>query len=281
MKPNPISLMTFVFHADLEAGRLAYGTLLDGLKATGFDGVEIFQQELAGPRQADIRRGLAASGLKLACLDIICDLVSRDEAARRKGRDTIRAGIDLAREFGCDQAMVVGSVPKPGIEPGEARRMIADGIASQADYARRAGVVLTIEEFGMTPDLQCRATDCLEILAGAGAGVRFAFDTGNFIFCGEDPAAVLPRFLTLIHHVHIKSWRRREDRRPGDTGEYRGFIGCPVAEGVIPNRDLVRRILASGYRRWLSLECAVLGDPLAAAARDLAAVQGWLPAASR
>ncbi len=279
MKKNPISIMTFVFNSDLNSGRIAIDKLIEGLRKIGYDGVEIFQADLARDHQSEgrYRQAIKAAGMKLACLDIICDLVSKDAGERKKSMDLIRAGIDLAREYGCDQGMVVGSSSKPGITAAEARRMIADGIASQLEYARQAGVTLMIEDFGMDPAIQCRAVDCLEVLNKAGKGVvKFTYDTGNFIFSGEDTAVNLPKFLSLINHVHFKSWRREADRQPGDSGVIAGYIGCPIAEGVIPNQALLQKILASGYRRWLSIECGAMGEPLATAARDFSALKKWL-----
>ena len=270
--------MTFVFNTDLETGRITIEQLVEGLKKIGYDGVEIFQDDLAKDRRSAgrYRGAMKVTGMKLSCLDIICDLASLNAGERNKSIDYIRAGIDLAREYDCDQGMVVGALGKPGITPSEARKMIADGIASQIEYARQAGVTLMIENFGMDPEIQCRAEDCLEVLNKAGNGnVKFTYDTGNFLFSGEDTTLNLPKFLPLIHHVHFKSWRRLADRQPEDNIICGEFIACPLDQGLIPNQALLKQILDSGYQRWLSIECGALAEPLATAARDFAVLQKW------
>lgn len=271
--------MTFVFNADLEAGRITIEQLVEGLKQIGYDGVELFQDDLAKDHRSAgrYRRVMKAAGIKLSCLDIICDPVSLNAGERKKSMDYIRAGIDLAHEYDCNQGLVAGALGKPGITPSEARKMIADSIASQVEYARQAGVTLMIEDFGMDPEIQCRAKDCLEVLNKAGNGdVKFTYDTGNFIFSGEDTMLNLPKFLPLIHHVHFKSWRRLADRQPEDNGIFGEFIACPIDQGLIPNQALLKQILDNGYQRWLSLECGALAEPLATAARDFGALQKWL-----
>lgn len=271
--------MTFIFNAGLQAGLFTIEQLIFELKQAGYDGLEIFNKHLAADRggMRRYKRAMENDGMRLACLDILCDLADPDPGVRRKSSAAIRAGIDLAREFGCDQCLLAGSSLKPGRDAAKGREMIADGIASHLDFARQAGVALLIENFGMSPELQCRADDCLTVIARArGNQVRFAFDTGNFLFAGENALVNLPKFSGLIHHVHVKSWRRLADRRPEDGGVFRDYIGCPVGEGVIPNRELIAQILSGGYKRWLSVECGAASDPLAAATRDCATVRKWI-----
>lgn len=277
---HPVSVMTFPFGGHLARGELSLEGMLAGLKAIGFDGVEVFLAELTGTarRLEQYRSRLAENALALACIDAICDFVSRDAAVRREAAAIVRKGIETAGALGCTRVMLAGSVLKDGISPEDGRQMIADGIASQAALARQAGVTLLVEDYGMAPTLLCRAADCLEVirLAGNPEQVKFTFDTGNFVFAGEDPVRNLDVLQPLVHHVHVKAWRTLAERQPGDAGEYAGYIGCPVDQGVIPNRVLVERLLARGYAGWFSLECSVPGAPLAAAERDYRALKPWL-----
>jgi sugar phosphate isomerase/epimerase len=277
---NPISIMTFPFGSELVDGKITLEALMAGLKQIGFDGVEVFLWDLIANDQSlnHYRSLLKKNDLKLACLDAICDFVSSNPADRRKAVEHLHAGIATAKEFDCTRVMIAGSMLKEGISPAEGRKMIADALASEADFARKSGVTLLTEDFGMDSALMCKAADCLEVirLAGHPEQVKFTFDTGNFIFAGEDPAKNLDLFLPIIHHVHIKCWRRLADRQPGDSGEFGGYIGCPVAEGVIPNQSLVQRITASGYKGWFSLECGALTDSLSTARRDYQALASWL-----
>jgi sugar phosphate isomerase/epimerase len=277
---NPISIMTFPFGSEVSEGKITLEALMAGFKQIGFDGVEVFLSDLRADDQSLGRYHslLKNNDLKLSCIDAICDFVSSSPADRRKAVEHLHAGIATAGEFDCTRVMIAGSVLKEKISPIDGRKMIAEALASEADFAREAGVTLMAEDFGMDPNLMCKAADCLEVirLAGHPEQVKFTFDTANFIFAGEDPAENLKSFLPVIHHVHIKSWRRLSDRRPGDSGEFGGYIGCPVGEGVIPNQSLAQRIIASGYKGWFSLECGALTDSLSTARRDYQALASWV-----
>lgn len=277
---NPISLMTFPFAnpGGFEPARVEH--LLSGVKAIGFSGVEVFLSHLIGtPGSMGLYRDLLARlDLHLACVDVICDLVSTDAETRASATEQIRIGIETAQAFDCQRVMLAGSTLKLGVSPQLGRRMMAESIASQVSLARRAGITLMIEDFGMAPDLCCRARDCLDLVAQTGGPptVQFTFDTGNFLFAEEKAEDQLEAFHGCLHHVHLKAWRNLDERQPGDSGVYSRMIGCPINEGKVPNEVLVKRILAKGYAGWFSLECSASGTDLAAARRDYEAVAGWL-----
>jgi sugar phosphate isomerase/epimerase len=278
-KSNPVSVMTFVFAQALSEGKITLETLMSKVREIGVDGLEIFLSDLIADA-ATLRRYqslLKANDLKLSCIDAICDFVSTDVAERRKAVEHLRIAIETAGEFGCTRVMHAGSTEKPGISPAEGQKMIADAVASQVDLARKAGVTMMLEDFGMSPNLICRAADCLKImdLCHGGSQVKFTFDTGNFIFAGENPEKNLDILLPTIHHVHVKAWRKLADRKPGDTCEYAGYIGCPISQGEVPNEKLVRRILAAGYEGWFSIECGAVSDPIDAVKRDYALLKNW------
>jgi sugar phosphate isomerase/epimerase len=278
-KSNPVSVMTFVFAQALQEGKISLETLMAKVKKIGIDGLEIFLSDLiADP--VTLRRYqslLKANDLKLACIDAVCDFVSTDAVERSRAVDHLRIAIETAAQFGCTRVMHAGSTEKPDISMDDGRKMIVDAVASQVDLARKTGVTLMLEDFGMSPNLICRASDCLKIidLCHGGEQVKFTFDTGNFIFAGENPEKNLDILLPTIHHVHVKAWRKLVDRKPGDTGEYGGYIGCPINEGVVSNEKLVRRIRTTGYTGWFSIECGAIADPFDAVNRDYALLKRW------
>lgn len=73
--------------------------------------------------------------------------------------------------------------------------------------------------------------------------VNHSFDTGNYIFSGEDCWKALSLFQDRITHVHLK------DRVSEDN------LSCPaVGTGCLPVTALVRRLVASGYEGWFTAE---------------------------
>jgi sugar phosphate isomerase/epimerase len=276
---NPISIMTFVFRPAIETGQIKLEYLFDTLKRIGFDGVEVFQTDIdeTESTKETYRNLLDSCELKLSCIDILCDFISTDEGIRKSAVKKLHDGLHLAHEFQCEQVLVAGSLAKEEITASESRKMIAECISSQLEAARKLGVTMMLENFGMAPQIQCKADDCIDIIRQIGSDeIKFVFDTGNFVFAGEDSLTNLQKLYPYTRHVHIKSWRRIEDRHPEDTGEFDGFIGCPIDQGVVANGKLISDLHNRGYSRWYSLECGALQDPMNAAERDFKAFRKWL-----
>lgn len=73
--------------------------------------------------------------------------------------------------------------------------------------------------------------------------INHAFDSGNYLFCGEDAWKALILFRDRITHVHLK------DRVSADN------LGCPaVGTGCIPITAIVRYLVSTGYDGWFTAE---------------------------
>ena len=69
------------------------------------------------------------------------------------------------------------------------------------------------------------------------------FDSGNWLFSGEDALVALDKFLPRVKHVHLK------DRVSADD------MSCPVTGGgVIPMKEIISTLEQSGYDGWYSVE---------------------------
>jgi sugar phosphate isomerase/epimerase len=266
-----VSVMTMAFEGFLENGTWTDTTLLHAVKAAGFDGVELPSSRfLAHPTLVETYRAqLQESGLRVTCIDAICDFVSRDAAERAKAVAVLCAGVDLAAALGAPLVLAAGSRLPPEVSPEEGRRMIVEGLQACLDAAEQAGVTLAIENFGIEPALQCAVEDCLEVLEAV-PGLAFVFDTGNFLFCGEDPLNNFQRLLRYTRHVHVKDWVKSDEPQIADVA------GAPLGTGLVPNEGLVRRFLHWGVDSF-SLEVGAPGDRYEAARRDLATLLEWLP----
>jgi len=266
-----ISIMTMVFGGELERGDLTDAGLLAALEATGYDGVELNAGRLlsAASRVDACETYLADSRLEVTCLDVGCNLIGADQAARDEGIAALRAGLELAARLGSPISLAAGSRLSGEISPEDGRRMTADGLEACMAEARELGVTVAIEDFGVAPTLQCAAADCLEIL-DAVPGLAFVFDTGNFYFAGEDPERNMERLAGRTRHVHLKDWIKSETPQIADVS------GAPLGQGIIPNEALVRRFVEAGLVDSFSVELGAPGDRLEAARADLETVRGWL-----
>lgn len=114
---------TFIWTESFTAENLP---LLPQIKAAGFDGVEVSLFDPASFAVADIRRGLADSGLECTICSVVgkdVNIISDDPATRRRAREHMCRCIEAAAQVGAK--IIAGPLYSPvGYLPG--RRRTAD-----------------------------------------------------------------------------------------------------------------------------------------------------------
>ena len=264
------AVMTFMFKPWWRDGRVTHEALLAGFAAAGAQGVEPFHRDFVDEPGLLLRyrRALADNGLKVAAVDVICNLVYADATQKQQGRDELRRGLDVCRELGADIAHVAGHRLVGGVTPADGRRMIADGLVEVAEIARADGMVLAIEDFDPSPDLICSAQDCLEVMRLSGGVVKLVFDTGNFIAVGERADEQFDLLAEHICYCHFKDFTT-----VGGTGRR----GCDLGTGEIANAAVARRLTARGYDGWVALETRPRDevDPVSAVGKELPLLRSW------
>jgi len=263
-----ISIMTMVFGGHLDQGQMTDTAMLAALEEMGYTAVEVPFSQLEN-RIEDYKTALAQTGLKLDCIDGICNFISREPQQREAAVRTLDAAIEAAVQLGCPLVLAAGSNLAGDISPDEGRQMVIDGMHVCMTAANELGITLAIEDFGVAPRLQCCAADCLAVL-DAVPGLKFVFDTGNFYFRQEDPLNNLPLFAERICHVHLKDWIK------SDKPDIADVAGAALGTGFIPNADLVEKLVRGGYAGDFSVELGAPGDKMEGARRDVATVKGWL-----
>jgi sugar phosphate isomerase/epimerase len=279
------AVMTFPFEKWREKKGLDHVQVASIIKKCGADGVELFANWFMTPdgQQIDeaalecLKRGLAGAKVKVPAVDIICDLVQPEDATRQKNVRIMENGIRIARELGAGVALVAGHSPKKGLSSHVARGMIAKSMFYAWEFAKdRLGVILAIEDFGLAPELICRAEDCMEVVRLSHYAVRFVLDSGNFAFAGQS----LEDAMTAMHpdsicHVHIKDLRKAKKgdslKDPDRVGD---FVCCPMGSGFVPNFKAAQWLIEGGYEGWVSFEPPLGGgDPGEIVGRDLPLVK--------
>jgi sugar phosphate isomerase/epimerase len=263
-----ISIMTMVFGGHLDRGTMTDAAMLAALEEMGYTAVEVPFRRIEN-RIEKYKTALAQTGLNLDCIDCICNFISREPQEREAAVRMLDAAIKAAVELRCPIVLAAGSNLSGDIEPDEGRQMIIDGMRACMPAASELGITLAIENFGVAPRLQCCAADCLAVL-DAVPGLKFVFDTGNFYFRQEDPLKNLPLFAERICHVHLKDWIK------SDKPDIADVAGVALGTGLIPNADLVEKLMRDGYTGDFSIELGAPGDKLKGARRDVATVRSWL-----
>jgi D-psicose/D-tagatose/L-ribulose 3-epimerase len=266
------AVMTFMFSPWWRDRRVTHEAMLDGFADAGVEGIEPFHRDfVADPGLLErYRKCLAGNGIKVAAVDVMCNLVYGDEQQKRQDRDELRRGLDICRELGAEIAHVAGHKLRDGVSPADGRRMIAEGMAEVADIARDYGLVLAIEDFNPSPDLVCSAEDCLEIMRLSGGVVKFVFDTGNFSAAGERAEENFDLLADHIVHCHFKDFAE-------DPTKDCGYGPCDLGKGMIANAEVARRLTARGYDGWVALETRGRNDvdPVTAVRTEWPLLRSW------
>jgi D-psicose/D-tagatose/L-ribulose 3-epimerase len=235
--------------------------LLEDIKATGYDGVEIPIFEGTPDDYAAIGKMLDEIGLERTAISVIPSLdlhpLSEDAETRAKAVDYLKWCVDCTAALGADT--IGGPLHQAlghfsGAGPTEAEFERAREVHAQVgDYAQANGVTIALEAinrfecyFANTMDDLCRYTTSLNHPA-----IQTMYDTFHANIEETNPVGAFTRNAKHVVHVHISE----NDR------------GVP-GRGHVPWAETFKAIKASGYDGWLTIEAFGRGLPdLAAATR--------------
>lgn len=147
----------------------------------------------------------------------------------------------------------------PVIDPRlDAFMQSSDAISKMTEMLRGAvklaaeeGITVTLEDFDGYKAPFARVLGLLWFMQNV-EGLRFTFDTGNFIYSDErmeDGFALLGDYLV---HVHTKD-RGVEENCTGFQYK-RGMTPAATGEGYLPIAEYVRKLLEDGYDGYFAIE---------------------------
>lgn len=242
----------------------AHAPVLEALKQTGFDGVEVPVFDAANPgHYGALGSMLDHIGLERTAVALIPDQahspISADAAARGAGVDHLRRVIDCCAELGA-KALVGPWFQPLGVFSGEGPTEIelerCAAVHQQvAQHARDAGLICSLEPLNR---FECYLLNtCEQASAYLGRlgeeGFGMLYDTFHANIEEKDPVGALLRAYDSgqVNHVHISE----NDR--GTPG--RGHAKIAETIGALKSR---------GYDGWLTIEAFGKAIPeLAAATR--------------
>ncbi|MBQ7194976.1 MAG: sugar phosphate isomerase/epimerase [Bacteroidales bacterium] len=200
------------------------------VKALGYTGADV---PVTFPEE-DIAT-LDSLGFRHACAIVHFDFHADEQAGRQE------AALDFVTRHGYSTLLVV-----PGLLPADYGeddyRLFVGRFKSFVDRALRVGVTVVIEDFD-NPRSPTFNTGRIDRMLSEIPELKLNFDTGNFVFAGEDVMAALDHFRGKIGHVHLKDRLAVSDRRSPAIGK-----------GIVPFPDFIRGLLDSGYDGWLTVE---------------------------
>jgi sugar phosphate isomerase/epimerase len=247
-----LSCLPVSLYADLAAGRLTLGDWFRTAAQLGLDGADISVAHVASraPQVLDaIKREAADAGVELAILATYSDFTHPDALQRSRQVDDVRRWIEAAGRLGVECVRLTAGQAHPGVLEDAGLGWAADGLIACVEEAAAAGVRLLYENHTRGSvweynDFTQPAARFLEVARRTrGAGVHILFDTANCLALDEDPLALLDEVIDRVCAVHLSDIRRRGTFEPTTIGT-----------GAAPLALLLRRLTASGFDGWVSIE---------------------------
>ena len=246
------------------------GTLAEKMEAAaaiGFDGVEIFENDLLtyeGTPQ-DIRYLADSLGLGITCFQPFRDFESMPDPQRARNMDRAERKFDVMQQLGADLLLVCSNVSPAAID--DDARAIAD-LLEMAERAQRRGLRVGFEALAWGRNINKWRHAWKLVQAANHPALGLILDSFHTLALGDDLAGLdqVPAdkiFLAQIADaprlsMDVLSWSRH----------FRNFPG----QGGLPVTGFVRELISAGYRGPLSLE--IFNDEFRSAPARLMARDG-------
>ncbi|MBR4223540.1 MAG: sugar phosphate isomerase/epimerase [Oscillospiraceae bacterium] len=236
--------MINVFYEHIAEGCIQRGiTVEEGLRTARSYGIEGLECDLWRLTDRILKTVLDDNGMQVRSVYHMFD-------TKGEPVDTIKGDLlsllDTAAFYGADKVLIV-----PGLDMDReyAARMLSVICASAEGY----GIKAMIEDYDDIRSPCCRSDDIAYLLERA-PSLGFAFDTGNFAYCGEDELVAFGRFSDRIVHVHLKDRSRIPSGDPKTDVSGRDMWPCAVGDGYIHIREILGKLSSLGYKGDFSIE---------------------------
>jgi D-psicose/D-tagatose/L-ribulose 3-epimerase len=234
--------------------------LLEDIRATGYDGVEIPVFGGTPNDYVSIGRMLDELGLERTAVGVMpptADALSDDPAMRRAAVAHLTWLTECTAALGAERVagplhQVLGQFSGTGPTQTE-RERVREVHRAAGDAASQQGVSLVLEAVNRFEAYFANTMDdlCAYVASVEHPSISVLYDTFHANIEEADPVAAFTRNAAHVSHVHI-------------TENDRGVPG----RGHVPWTDTFRAIKASGYDNWLTIEAFGRAMPeLAAATR--------------
>ena len=201
---------------------------------------------------AEIRRVLADYGIAPVCYTFGAGLNFSTLAERSAGVDAVKAGVDIAAAIGAPLIMVI-TPGEQGVPRDVSRRQFVRGLQESADFARQAGIAMSIENFPGADSPFVVSSDVLEAIREV-PGLKLTYDNGNVFQGGEDPAVSFTKCAPHVVHAHFKDWILAEPGKGTEGLDGRRYQAALIGEGIVPHCACLAAMKQAGYKGYINIE---------------------------
>ena len=228
------------------------GTLpekLEAAAAIGYDGVEIFENDLLtfGGSPADVRRIAQGLGLAILLFQPFRDFEAMPEAQRARNLDRAERKFDVMEQLGTDLVLVCSNLSAAAID--DEARAAAD-LAAMAERAARRGLRVGYEALAWGRHVRRWRQAWRIVERAAHPALGLILDSFHTLSLDDEIEGIAQVPGERIFFVQLADAPRLAMDVLGWSRHFRNFPG----QGQHPVAAFLRAVLASGYRGPLSLE---------------------------
>jgi sugar phosphate isomerase/epimerase len=272
-----LGCMLYSMGRSIHSGAITIPDALRVIRESGGLGVDLMEGLMGTHSPEELRAMVEDAGLVVSSHIGGRNLTQDDPTARQEGVDAIKKLIDDSRTLGTDVLLVTTGGCAEGQDKAEARRNVARALAEILPYAREAGVILTIEDFGSPAAPYQTSDEVLETCELAGPDLMVCYDSGNMVMGDEDPVDFLRAVAPRVRHAHAKDWTLvSDDQARLRSRAGKGYIGAVCGEGVLDYPAIIAELKAVDYQGFLAFEYEGPDDPVEMTRKGMAYLAGLL-----
>ena len=246
------------------------GTLpekLDTAATIGFDGVEIFENDLltfsGSPEQ--VRKIAEGLGLAITVFQPFRDFEAMPEPQRSRNMDRAERKFDVMQALGTDLILVCANVQPSAID--DDSRAVAD-LTEMAERAARRGLRVCFEALAWSRHVNRWGRAWKIVQQANHPALGLIVDSFHTLSLNDDFSGLAQVPAEKLFFVHLADAPRFDMDVLSWSRHFRNFPG----QGALDVTGFTRAVLASGYRGPLSLE--IFNDEFRAAPARLTARDG-------
>lgn len=252
---------TFLAHVT-EAARQRHipeERMLHTVREWGFEALELHSEAL----NKDTVRRVRDAGFAISSVYRLCNYAQAGEW------DAVRRFLQDAAEAGSRRVMILPSDMTAG-DPAPQLERLAEHLHRTCEEAAPYGITVLLEDFDGEGSPCCRL-EHLQFLLQAVPTVGLTFDTGNFLYSGQDTWEAFLLLKGRLSHLHLKDRCLTpigEGDHPMPTPDGRLLYPCPVGTGMLPIPAILQAAREQGYDGYAVAEHFGAADQYAYLQKD-------------
>ena len=164
--------------------------------------------------------------------------------------------VEIVRKYHGKQILIIPGFYLPDDDKQKCLENCVKPIQTLVDEAAKYGIEVGMEDYDHSDYPYGRQEVYLWFLEHV-TGLSSIFDTGNFLFHGEDVAEAYPKMKKYIRgQIHCKDRKLvgRESESGSVNVDGKTLYPSAVGSGILPMKEIVTDLLKDGYKGSFTLE---------------------------